>query len=194
MKTLTSDRQQQIGIDCEHPAMLAGRAALATAREQRAQTIAERLAARGFPGALQGALEQAGDSQVGRPHFASWMVREGHVAGWDDPRLPTLSGLRRRGYTPAAIRDFCERAGITKSQGVVEIGSLESTIREDLDRSAPRVMAVLRPLRLVIENYPDGESELLTAQNHPKDPEMGTREVPFSNTLYSKYPPSSWRS
>jgi glutaminyl-tRNA synthetase len=112
------------------------------------------------------------------------LVKEKHVRGWDDPRLPTLTGLRRRGYTPGAIRDFCNRAGITKSQGVVEMGSLENCIREDLDHSAPRVMAVLRPLKLVIENYPEGESESLTAQNHPKQPEMGSREIPFSGTLF----------
>ncbi|MFC1681924.1 glutamine--tRNA ligase/YqeY domain fusion protein [Pseudomonadota bacterium] len=112
------------------------------------------------------------------------LVKEKHVSGWDDPRLPTLSGLRRRGYTPAAIRDFCSRAGITKGQGVVEMSSLENSIREDLDHSAPRVMAVLRPLKLVIENYPAGESELLTAQNHPKRPEMGSREIPFSGEIY----------
>ncbi len=112
------------------------------------------------------------------------LVKEKHVNGWDDPRLPTLSGLRRRGYTPTAIRDFCERAGITKSQGVVEMSMLENSIREDLDHTAPRAMAVLRPIKLVINNYPQDASELLTAQNHPKRPDMGTREIPFSNTLY----------
>jgi glutaminyl-tRNA synthetase len=112
------------------------------------------------------------------------LVKEKHVNGWDDPRLPTLSGLRRRGYTPTAIRDFCERAGITKSQGVVEMSMLENSIREDLDHTAPRAMAVLRPIKLVINNYPQDASELLTAQNHPKRPDLGTREIPFSNTLY----------
>jgi glutaminyl-tRNA synthetase len=112
------------------------------------------------------------------------LINEKHVHGWDDPRLPTLSGLRRRGYTPGAIRDFCARAGITKSQGTVEMGMLENSIREDLDHSAPRAMAVLRPLKLVIENYPRDGNENLTAQNHPKRPELGNRQVPFSATLY----------
>jgi glutaminyl-tRNA synthetase len=112
------------------------------------------------------------------------LINEKHVHGWDDPRLPTLSGLRRRGYTPGAIRDFCARAGITKSQGTVEMGMLENSIREDLDHAAPRAMAVLRPLKLVIENYPGDGNETLTAQNHPKRPELGNRQIPFSATLY----------
>ena len=112
------------------------------------------------------------------------LINEKHVHGWDDPRLPTLSGLRRRGYTPGAIRDFCARAGITKSQGTVEMGMLENSIREDLDHAAPRAMAVLRPLKLVIENYPGDGNETLTAQNHPKRPELGNRLIPFSATLY----------
>nr|VFJ93093.1 MAG: glutaminyl-tRNA synthetase [Candidatus Kentron sp. H]VFJ93829.1 MAG: glutaminyl-tRNA synthetase [Candidatus Kentron sp. H]VFK00490.1 MAG: glutaminyl-tRNA synthetase [Candidatus Kentron sp. H] len=112
------------------------------------------------------------------------LVAEGHVAGWDDPRMPTLSGLRRRGYTPASLRDFAERVGITKKDHVIEMGLLEHCIREDLETSAPRRMAVLRPLKLVIVNYPEGESEELDAQNHPNRPEMGTRKVPFSRTLF----------
>ncbi len=112
------------------------------------------------------------------------LVNEEHVSGWDDPRLPTLSGLRRRGFSAPSIRDFCARIGITKSDGIVEMGVLENSIREDLDYHAPRAMAVLRPIKVVIENYPDNHEETVTAQNHPKRPELGTREVPFSKTLF----------
>ena len=112
------------------------------------------------------------------------LVNEKHVSGWDDPRLPTISGLRRRGYTPNAIRDFCSRIGVTKSDGIVEMGVLENSIREDLDHSAQRAMAVLRPLKIVIENYPDDHTEMVTAQNHPKRPELGTRDIPFSKSIY----------
>jgi glutaminyl-tRNA synthetase len=112
------------------------------------------------------------------------LVREGHVTGWDDPRMPTLSGLRRRGYTPEAIRDFCERIGVAKRDSTVDAALLEHCLREDLNKKAPRVMAVLRPLRLVIDNYPDGEIEELEALNNPEDPGEGTRRVPFSKVLY----------
>jgi glutaminyl-tRNA synthetase len=112
------------------------------------------------------------------------LVDEGFVTGWDDPRMPTLSGLRRRGYTPEAIRDFCDRIGVAKADSVVEIALLEATIRDDLNARAPRVMAVLRPLRVVIDNYPEGQVELFDAQNMPGDPGAGTRKVPFSRVLY----------
>ena len=112
------------------------------------------------------------------------LVEEGHVTGWDDPRLPTLMGLRRRGYTPEAIRNFCDHIGVAKRDGVVEMALLEHFIREDLNRRAPRVMAVLRPLRVVIENYPEGQVEDLEAVNNPEDPGMGTRRVPFSRVVY----------
>jgi glutaminyl-tRNA synthetase len=112
------------------------------------------------------------------------LVEGGHVSGWDDPRMPTLAGLRRRGYTPEAIRDFCERIGVAKKDAVVDIALLEHCLREDLNRRAPRRMAVLRPLRLVIENYPDGQVETLGAVNNPEDPGAGTRPVPFSRVLY----------
>ena len=112
------------------------------------------------------------------------LVEEGHVTGWDDPRLPTLMGLRRRGYTPEAIRNFCDHIGVAKRDGVVEMALLEHFIREDLNRRAPRVMAVLRPLRVVIENYPEGQVEDLEAVNNPEDPGMGTRKVPFSRVVY----------
>ena len=112
------------------------------------------------------------------------LVDKGHVAGWDDPRLPTLKGLRRRGYTPEAIRAFCEHIGVAKRDGVVESGLLEHFIREDLNRRAPRVMGVLRPLRVVIENYPEGQVEELEAINNPEDASAGTRKVPFSRVLY----------
>ena len=112
------------------------------------------------------------------------LVERGLVNGWDDPRMPTLSGLRRRGYTPEAIRTFCERIGVAKRDSTVEIALLEYCIREDLNRRAPRVMAVLRPLRLVIDNYPEGETEEMEAVNNPEDASMGTRKVPFSKVLY----------
>jgi len=112
------------------------------------------------------------------------LVREGHVTGWNDPRMPTLSGLRRRGYTPESIRDFCERIGVAKRDSMVDAALLEHCLREDLNRRAPRVMAVLRPLRLVIDNYPDGQVEELEALNNPENPAEGTRKVPFSKILY----------
>ena len=112
------------------------------------------------------------------------LVREGHVNGWDDPRMPTLCGLRRRGYTPASIRNFCERIGVAKKESTVDIALLEHSVREDLNRIAPRVMAVIRPLRVVIENYPEDREEALDAVNNPEDPSAGTREVPFSRVLY----------
>jgi glutaminyl-tRNA synthetase len=112
------------------------------------------------------------------------LVDKQHVTGWDDPRLPTLKGLRRRGYTPEAIRAFCEHIGVAKRDGVVEMALLEHFIREDLNRRAPRVMAVLRPLRLVIDNYPEGRVEELEAVNNPEDPSMGTRKLSFSRVLY----------
>ena len=112
------------------------------------------------------------------------LVREKHVRGWDDPRMPTLCGARRRGYTPEAFRDFCSRIGVSKTTGTVELGLLEHCLREDLNRRAPRVMAVLRPLRVVIENYPEGQVEELEAVNNPEDATAGTRKVPFSRVLY----------
>jgi glutaminyl-tRNA synthetase len=112
------------------------------------------------------------------------LVQKGHVSGWDDPRMPTISGIRRRGYTPEAIRSFCERIGVARTDGVIEISHLEHFVREDLNRRAPRVMAVLRPLRVVIDNYPEGQAEELEAVNNPEDARMGTRKVPFSRVLY----------
>ncbi|MCR4427018.1 MAG: glutamine--tRNA ligase/YqeY domain fusion protein [Firmicutes bacterium] len=112
------------------------------------------------------------------------LVRKGVVAGWDDPRMPTISGLRRRGYTPESIRDFCDRIGVAKANSVVDLALLEHCVREDLNRRAPRVMAVLRPLRVVIDNYPEDQVEWLEAVINPEDPSMGTRKVPFSRVLY----------
>jgi len=112
------------------------------------------------------------------------MVEEGIVTGWDDPRMPTLAGLRRRGYTPEAIRNFCDLIGVAKRDSVVDIALLEHCLREDLNRRAPRVMAVLRPLRVVIDNYPEGKVEEMEAINNPEDLAMGTRNVPFSRVLY----------
>ncbi len=112
------------------------------------------------------------------------LVREGYVNGWDDPRMPTLSGLRRRGYTPESIRAFCEQIGMAKRNSVVDPAQLEHAVREDLNRRAPRMMAVLDPIRVVIENYPEGQEEELDAINNPEDSSMGTRKVPFSRVLY----------
>jgi len=112
------------------------------------------------------------------------LVTEGHVNGWDDPRMPTIAGIRRRGYTPESIRNFCERIGVAKRDSTVEMPLLEYCIREDLNKSALRVMAVLRPLRVVIENYPENQTEELEAVNNPEDSGMGKRKVPFSRVLY----------
>ncbi len=112
------------------------------------------------------------------------LVREGHVSGWDDPRMPTLSGLRRRGVTPEAIRVFCDRIGVSKANSVVDIAMLEHAIREDLNLHAQRVMAVLNPLKVVIENYPEDQVEEIDAVNNPEDASMGTRKVPFSRVLF----------
>jgi glutaminyl-tRNA synthetase len=112
------------------------------------------------------------------------LVEKGAVAGWDDPRMPTIAGMRRRGYTPEAIRTFCERIGVAKNDSIVDIGLLEHCVREDLNERAPRAMAVVRPLRVVIENYPAGRSEEFESPNHPQKPEMGTRKVPFGRVLY----------
>lgn len=112
------------------------------------------------------------------------LVNERHVSGWDDPRMPTLRGLRRRGYTPEAIHDFIGRIGVSKADSMVDVGLLEACAREDLNRHVPRRMAVLRPLQLVIDNYPDDRTELLEAINNPEDPAAGRRSVPFSRVLY----------
>lgn len=126
------------------------------------------------------------------------LVDENIVDGWDDPRMPTLSGLRRRGFTPEAIRDFCDRIGVARAQSTVDYALLEHCLREDLNRRAPRVMAVLRPLKLVIENYPQGHTETLEAINNPENPEAGTRQVPFGREIYIERddflvdPPKKW--
>ncbi|MGD9601204.1 MAG: glutamine--tRNA ligase/YqeY domain fusion protein, partial [Gammaproteobacteria bacterium] len=112
------------------------------------------------------------------------LVSEGLVDGWDDPRLPTLKGMRRRGYSPRALREFCERVGLTKKNTVIDMGVLETCVREDLDVSTPRMMAVLDPLKVVIEDYPEGQVESLEAPNHPKDPSLGTRHIPFARELF----------
>jgi glutaminyl-tRNA synthetase len=112
------------------------------------------------------------------------LVEEGHVKGWDDPRMPTLSGMRRRGYTPGAIRNFVSAAGVSRTNGVVELAMLEHFVREDLNKRSPRVMAVLRPLKVVIDNYPEGQVEEMDAVNNPEDASAGTRKVPFSKALY----------
>jgi glutaminyl-tRNA synthetase len=112
------------------------------------------------------------------------LVQDGHVRGWDDPRMPTLAGIRRRGYSPEAIRNFCASLGVSKTNGINELGLLEHFVREDLNKRAQRVMAVLRPLRVIIDNYPEGQVEMMEAVNNPEDPSMGSRQVPFSRELY----------
>jgi glutaminyl-tRNA synthetase len=112
------------------------------------------------------------------------LVSEGYVEGWDDPRMPTIAGMRRRGYTPASIRDFCERIGVTKSENSVEMGMLEYSIREDLNAHAPRRMAVLHPLKVIITNYPEGQVENLEGANHPQNESMGMRTLPFTREVY----------
>ena len=112
------------------------------------------------------------------------LVEEGHVDGWDDPRMPTISGLRRRGYTPESIRTFCERIGVAKADSMVDIALLEYCIREHLNKIAPRTMAVLQPLKVIIDNYPEDQVEELAAINNPEDPDMGSRKIPFSRELY----------
>jgi glutaminyl-tRNA synthetase len=126
------------------------------------------------------------------------LVAEGYVNGWDDPRMPTVAGMRRRGYTPEAIRDFLARVGVAKNESLVDIALLEHCLREDLNKRAPRVMAVLRPLRVVITNYPEGQVESFDAVNNPEDESAGTRQVPFSRVLYIEQedfveePPKKW--
>jgi glutaminyl-tRNA synthetase len=112
------------------------------------------------------------------------LVTEGFVKGWDDPRMPTLSGVRRRGYTPEALRKFCERIGVSKFEGLIDVSWLEDALREDLNKRAARVMAVLRPLRVVIENYPEDQVDDLEAVNNPEDPSAGSRKIPFSRVIY----------
>jgi glutaminyl-tRNA synthetase len=126
------------------------------------------------------------------------LVQDDHVSGWNDPRMPTISGLRRRGYTPESIREFCDRIGVARKDSIVDIKLLEYCIREDLNKHAPRVLGVLRPLRVIIDNYPEDQVEELEAVNNPEDPSMGTRMVPFSRVLYIEKedfredPPKKW--
>lgn len=127
------------------------------------------------------------------------IVKGGHVSGWDDPRMPTLSGMRRRGFTPKAIRDFCEQIGVTKRDAIVDVALLEHRLREDLNATAPRVMGVLQPLRVVIENFPEGQIEEFDAPYHPQDASFGSRKVPLSRVVYieredfSENPPPKWQ-
>lgn len=127
------------------------------------------------------------------------LVDDQHVEGWDDPRMSTISGMRRRGYTPASIRNFCERIGVTKSDSVVDVSMLEHAIREDLDANANRAMAVLKPIKVTLTNYPDDKEEILSVANHPKNEAAGKRNVPFAKTLYideadfAEVPPKKWK-
>src|SRR5438270_712440 len=111
------------------------------------------------------------------------LVQQKHVSGWNDPRMPTISGLRRRGYTPESIRDFCARIGVAKKENVIDVAQLEHSVREDLNKRAPRVMTVLRPITIVLTNYPEGQVEEVDVINNPEDPSAGTRRVPFSREL-----------
>src|SRR5437899_3771671 len=115
------------------------------------------------------------------------LVQQKHVSGWDDPRMPTITGLRRRGYTPESIRDFCARIGVAKKENVIDMAQLEHSIREDLNRRAPRVMTVLRPLKVVLTNYPEGQVEDVDVINNPEDPSAGTRRVPFARELFIEH-------
>ncbi len=124
------------------------------------------------------------DYSIMSKRLLTMLVDENRVSGWDDPRLPTLSGLRRRGYTPRAIRNFCTRIGVTKNEQQIEASVLENCVREDLDKSAPRAFAVMDPLKIVIENYPQGQVEQLEAHNHPNDPDMGSRQISFCREIY----------
>ncbi len=124
------------------------------------------------------------DYSIMSKRLLTTLVDENHVSDWDDPRLPTLSGLRRRGYTPRAIRNFCTRIGVTKNEQQIEASVLENCVREDLDKSAPRAFAVMDPLKIVIENYPQGQVEQLEAHNHPNDPDMGSRQISFCREIY----------
>ncbi|WP_166265654.1 glutamine--tRNA ligase/YqeY domain fusion protein [Marinobacter caseinilyticus] len=127
------------------------------------------------------------------------LVDEGHCDGWDDPRMPTVSGMRRRGYTPESIRTFCDMIGVNKAGGTVDMGMLEHAIREDLNTRAPRAMCVMRPLKVTLVNYPDDQTETLTLPVHPQNPDMGTREVPWTKTLFidredfAEEPPRKWK-
>jgi len=112
------------------------------------------------------------------------LVEKGHVSGWDDPRMPTIAGMRRRGYTPEAIKTFCTKIGVAKNDNLVDITLLEACVRDDLNERCPRIMAVIRPLKVIIDNYPEDRVEEIDAPNHPQNPSMGTRKVPFSRTLY----------
>ncbi|MEZ5592028.1 MAG: glutamine--tRNA ligase/YqeY domain fusion protein [Gammaproteobacteria bacterium] len=124
------------------------------------------------------------DYTVMSKRLLNTLVSENYVAGWDDPRMPTIAGMRRRGFTPASIRDFCERIGVTKQDNRIELSLLENSVREDLDRTAPRAMAVLHPLKVVIENYPADKTETFSAAAHPKNEQMGQRTIPFSREIY----------
>lgn len=112
------------------------------------------------------------------------LVKEGLVAGWDDPRMPTICGLRRRGYTPESIKNFIQKIGYTKYDGIISVSLLEHSIREDLNKTATRVSAVLNPVKLIITNYPENKVEYLETENNPEDPEAGTHQIPFTRVLY----------
>ena len=137
-----------------------------------------------FPIAANGVRPPQPDLHAAEQAQVAHLVQEKHVSGWDDPRMPTLSGIRRRGYTPEAIRNFCAAIGVSKTNGTLELAMLEHFVREDLNKRAPRVMAVLRPLKVVIDNYPEGQVEEVDAVNNPEDESAGKRKVPFSKVLY----------
>ncbi len=160
--------------------------------------VLEKLQTAGHPQQIEFARLQLEYTIVSKRKLAQ-LVNENHVDGWDDPRMPTIAGMRRAGYTPAAIRDFCERIGITKKDSWIEMGVLENCIREDLNENAPRAMAVIDPLKVVIENYPSDQTEMLEVSNHPQKPELGTRQIPFSGTVlieqddFAEIPPAKYK-
>lgn len=136
-----------------------------------------------LPRQIEFARLELTNTVMSKRKLRAW-VEEGIVDGWDDPRMPTICGLRRRGYTPEAIRDFCERIGVSKANSRVDKGLLEYCIRDDLKPKAPVIMGVLDPLKVVITNYPEGQTEMVDVENNPANPEMGTRQVPFSREIY----------
>lgn len=145
--------------------------------------IVERLIARNRPQQIEFARLNLSYTVLSKRKLIQ-LVRDSHVRGWDDPRMPTLAGMRRRGFSPAAIRNFCSEIGVAKNDNLIDMSLLEHCVRDDLNESAPRAMAVLRPLRVVIDNYPEGQVEQFDCANHPQKPEMGSRSLPFSRVLY----------
>ena len=136
-----------------------------------------------LPGQTEFAKLKLNYTMMGKRNLRT-MVEEGVVSGWDDPRMPTIAGMRRRGFTPASLRNFCESVGVSRSEGVVDLGMLEHAIRDDLDKHAPRAMCVMKPLKVEIGNIPEGDVIQLSLANHPKDESMGRRDVPLTREIF----------